>query len=156
PGRRPASPGITFGTGNAMPLIATPDFGASGGFFLFLAFVGFVVLVGALLLIVRGVRVLRNGSANGRTRGVILLLIGALLPLLVYSGPSGVFRLVYGSYPTGRYPNDAIRKGMSADEVMGAMGPPHKRTIENGESKWYYYVDSFGMSWFGVDFGPDD
>jgi outer membrane protein assembly factor BamE (lipoprotein component of BamABCDE complex) len=63
--------------------------------------------------------------------------------------------MLYGNYPLGSYPNSRIRIGMTADEVVATLGTPHQRRKRDEGVTWYYWIDSFGDSWFGVDFGPD-
>jgi hypothetical protein len=139
-----------------MTIFATPDFGASSviGFFLLIVWVivAWLVLVGVLF----GMRLLRSGSPKKKTFGGLLLLASGLIPLSSCLGPPYVIRLVYGNYPLGRYPNNKIGPGMSADKVVEILGTPHKRHKNHrGGETWYYWIDSFGAFWFAVDFEPD-
>jgi outer membrane protein assembly factor BamE (lipoprotein component of BamABCDE complex) len=70
-------------------------------------------------------------------------------------GPPLVVRLVYGNYPIERYPNGKITEGMTGDEVVATLGTPHERFKQHDGERWYYCVDSFGMSHFAVIIGPD-
>ncbi len=60
-----------------------------------------------------------------------------------------------GYYPIGSYPNNKIQAGMSGEEVVAILGNPHEHYLKNGGENWLYWIDSFGLGWFGVDFGPD-
>ena len=44
---------------------------------------------------------------------------------------------------------------MSGEEVVAILGNPHERYLKNGGENWLYWIDSFGLGWFGVDFGPN-
>jgi hypothetical protein len=136
-------------------IFATPDFGASAGLGCFLLVVWAFVLVLAMLGVAKGVRLLQTGSPRGRRYGVLLLLASGLVPLSCCVGPSHLVRLVYGNYPLGSYPNGKVQEGMTADEVVGTLGQPHERRKQGEGERWYYWMDSFSMRWFGVDFGPD-
>jgi outer membrane protein assembly factor BamE (lipoprotein component of BamABCDE complex) len=80
--------------------------------------------------------------------------VSGSIPLCCCLGPPHVIRLEYGNYPIGRFPND-IRPGMSAEEVVATLGTPHERHSRGDVDSWFYWIDSFGLGWFGVDFGPD-
>jgi outer membrane protein assembly factor BamE (lipoprotein component of BamABCDE complex) len=67
-------------------------------------------------------------------------------------GPSQVVRAIYGNYPLGYHPGGKIKEGMSVDQVVAILGTPHERHTQGDEEHWYYYIDSFGMTLFGVDF----
>jgi hypothetical protein len=44
---------------------------------------------------------------------------------------------------------------MSTDDVLSILGSPHERSKEGEDEHWYYWIDSFGLYYFGVHFGPD-
>jgi hypothetical protein len=134
-----------------MILFATPDFGASAGIGCFLLFVWAVVLVLVILGLIRGGKLLGSTSCTKRRYGIAFLLLSALLPLSCWLGPSVYVRLAYGNYPLGKNPGNKIEVGMTADEVLETLGTPHTRD----EDRWYYWIDSFGLNWFRVDFGQD-
>jgi hypothetical protein len=137
-------------------VFATPDFGASAAVGCFLLVVWACVLVFAGLGAVRGLMLLHPGSPpRGRRCGVILVLASGLLPLSCCLGPAQLVRLAYGNYPLGSYPNGKVQEGMTADEVVATLGSPHERHKQGEGERWYYWIDSFGMHWFGVEFGPD-
>jgi hypothetical protein len=135
-------------------LFATPDFGASGGIVCCLAVVWAFILVAVLLAIVKGVKLFNSDSRQARRFGVLLLLASGLVPLSCCFGPSQFVRLEYGNYPLGTYPTNKVQEGMTADEVVAALGTPHERHGDNKE-RWYYWIDSFSIRWFSVEFGPD-
>jgi hypothetical protein len=138
-----------------MMLFATPDSGATGIIMmLFLLVVFGTVVVLPLVGFFRGKRMLKSQSRKARRRGLLLMLASVLIPLSCCLGPSQVVRLVSGNYPIGHYPNN-ITRGMSADEVEATLGSPHQRWKRGNVDSWYYWIDSFGIYWFGVDFGPD-
>jgi hypothetical protein len=134
---------------------ATPDFGASAGIgcFVVLAWAFVLLLVG--VGVVWGLKLLDGGSPKGRRRGVLLLVVSGLVPLSCCLGPSQVVRLVYGNYPLGHYPNNKVQEGMTAEEVVAVLGPPHERWKKGDGETWCYWIDSFGAYWFAVDFGED-
>jgi hypothetical protein len=138
-----------------MVIFATPDFGTSSGIALVLLIVGAVVLTLVLVGILWGVKLLGNSSPRLRRRGALLLLVSGLVPTSCCVGPPQVVRLVYGNYPLWSYPNNKIGDGMTEEEVKAILGSPHERWKRNDEEGWYYWLDSFGIRYFGVDFGPD-
>jgi hypothetical protein len=138
-----------------MILVASPDFGASGGIFLFVLISGATVYVLVLVGIFRGITLLGSGSAKNRKNGLLLILASGLVSLFCCLGPSLMVRLVYGNFPIGSYPNNKIMQGMSMDEVKLILGNPHVQSNHGDEDRWIYYIDSFGMGWFGVNFGVD-
>jgi outer membrane protein assembly factor BamE (lipoprotein component of BamABCDE complex) len=44
---------------------------------------------------------------------------------------------------------------MTRDEVAAILGSPHERFKKDDAESWYYWIDSFGVSYFGVRFGPE-
>jgi hypothetical protein len=136
-------------------IFATPDFGASGAIVLALLVVSGVALAIVVVGISWGTRLLGSGSPKARKQGVILVLGSLLLPLSCCLLPPQAIYLMYGNYPLGSYPNNKIQKGMSAAEVKALLGRPHESFKQDQEEKWYYWIDSFGMHWFGVHFGHD-
>jgi hypothetical protein len=138
-----------------MAVLATPDFGASAKDACYLYLAWAVVLLLVAVGVLRGIRLARSGSPRARRYGVLLLLVSASVPLSGCLGPPLVVRLAYGNYPIGRYPNGKIKEGMTADEVVATLGTPHERYRQDDAERWYYWIDSFGLSWFGVAFGPD-
>jgi SmpA / OmlA family len=136
-------------------VLATPDFGASGGVALFVLVAWATIIPLVLLGIIRGMRLLGNESPKLRRRGYLLLVMGALIPLSCCLLPSQVVRLVYGNYPLGSYPDQRIHQGMSRIEVQAILGSPHERFRGEDEESWYYWIDSFGAHYFGVIFGPE-
>jgi hypothetical protein len=137
-------------------IFATPDFGASAGISCCVFFVWAVVLVGVSFGIGWGVRLLKNQSLKVRRAGLLLVVASGLVPFLCCFGPPQVIRLVYGNYPIGSYPSNKINEGISEDEVLEILGRPHER-IKRGDDgeRWYYWIDSFGISWVCVRFGPE-
>jgi hypothetical protein len=92
-----------------MVIFATPDFGASGIVALFWLIVGAAVLLLAALGITLGVKLLKSGASARRKVGVLLVLVSGLFPVFCFLAPPYIFRLEYGSYPIGSYPNNKIR-----------------------------------------------
>ena len=138
-----------------MITLATPDFGASAGIGLCPLFAWAVVLVFVGVGVFWGVRLVRGQSSKSRAFGVLLVVVSALIPFACCLGPPHVVRVVYGNYPLGSYPSGKIKEGMSADEVVAILGTPHERYKEGDGEHWYYWLDSFDMNYFGVQFGPD-
>jgi hypothetical protein len=68
------------------------------------------------------------------------------LAALVLGGwlvPSALFRLSYGHGPVGDAALRKVQAGMTADEVIAAVGPPHKKHREGERERWIYFKDSF-------------
>jgi hypothetical protein len=135
-------------------IFATPDFGAGGLVILVMAAAGFVVSVLSVLWILRGVALLRRGTARGRRRGSLLILAGVLLPVSCYFVPCAALHLTYGRGPLEQDPGSVI-VGMSAQDVRAALGPPHQVRAVDGEESWIYLRDTAGLGWFAVHFGAD-
>jgi hypothetical protein len=136
-------------------VFATPDFGSSGFLASCLLVSGAIVALLVLIGVLRGTRLLQSESAGRRRRGIILLVLCGIVPLFCCLGPSVAVRVTHGNFPLWRYPNGKIKEGMARDEVEAVLGRPHERfQSEDGEG-WYYWLDSFGMGYFGVRFGPD-
>jgi hypothetical protein len=136
-----------------MTIFATPDFGAAGAIALVLLVVWAVVLAFVVLGIRRRGQKFRSESPADHKCGLLLLLGCAVVPLLCWQGPPHAVRLAYGNYPLGRYPNRLIEEGTLSDEVRRILGGPHERVAgyEGTESR-YYWIDSFGARYFGVQF----
>ncbi len=143
--------------GLVMVIFATPDFGDERG-----ASIGSVwLLTWAAVLRVRlcgtssGKFILKSESLIVRRRGLILLLGSASAPLFCCLAPPCIVRIAYGNYPIFGRPDGKIKEGMSADEVVAALGTPHERYKEEDGEAWFYWIDSLGIDWFRVRFGPD-
>jgi hypothetical protein len=136
-------------------IFATPDFGASGAIVLCLLLAWAIVLVLVAVGIACGLRLLKNGSARARTWGGLLVLLSGLVPLSCCLLPPHAVRIAYGNYPLGSYPSNKIQEGMTKKEVLAILGPPHERFEEHDGESWYYWIDSFDISYFAVRFGPD-
>ena len=85
----------------------------------------------------------------------MIILASILAPVFCCVGPPHLFRLAYGSYPIGSYPNGKIKEGMSPAEVEAILGKPHDCTKFGKEERWLYWIDPYGIRWFGVHFGAD-
>jgi hypothetical protein len=141
--------------GVLMTLFASPDFGASGmiAFFVLCAWgiAWLLVLVG----VITGYRLLQRKSTRARSWAVVLLLLSASLPCCCCFGPDQIVRWKTGRYPLTGYPNGAIEKGMTQDEVLSKIGPPHTRQRVGDHESWYYMLDPYDMYYFGVIFSAD-
>jgi len=136
-----------------MLIFAQMDFGAAGYGVLLLLIAWVVVLAISVGGIVLGTRLLGRSSWK---LGWLLVLVSCFLPIFCYVAPPHLVRLAYGSYPLKSRPdNNKIEEGMSGDEVVAILGPPHERQSINGHENWYYWLDSFGMDSFCVTFGAD-
>jgi hypothetical protein len=139
-----------------MGIFATPDFGTSASLYGILVIVWAFVLLCVFVSFVSGIRLLKSGSPRRKRYGVFFLLLSAIVPSCCCLGPSQVIRLTYGNYPLGTYPNNKIKEGMTAEEVVAILGTPHERYKLDERESWYYWIDSFGIQWFAVNFGPDE
>jgi len=69
--------------------------------------------------------------------GLAALVLGAFVV------PPALFRLSYGRGPVDDAALRKVQAGMTADEVIAALGPPHKKHREGDRERWVYYKDSF-------------
>jgi hypothetical protein len=136
-------------------IFATPDFGASAAIASIVGLAWLVIIVCAIGGTAWGVRRLRSGEPKSRKSGTLLVVVSLLIPFLCCFGPSQAIRIIYGNYPLGSYPNNKIQEGMSQDEVVAILGTPHERHGRADGEGWYYWIDSLGILYFGVQFGPD-
>ena len=136
-------------------LFATPDFGAGATVSGLLCLAWAVVFVLIALGIGWGSKLLRSESPKARMSGLLIVLVSGMVPVSCCLGPPHAVRIVYGNYPLGSYPNGKIKEGMTKDEVAAILGSPHERFIRADEESWYYWLDSFGIGYFGVRFGPE-
>ena len=138
-----------------MTVFASPDFGA-GGFVCFLVLIAFAfVVVLAVLGIVWGTDSIRKATAKSRRGWFLVIVVSALLPVCCCLGPPLEVRLSRGSFPLWRYPNNKIKNDMTADEVTAILGTPHELMKRDDGDQWFYWLDSFGIGWFCVRFGPE-
>jgi hypothetical protein len=138
-----------------MVIFATPDFGAGASIACVWLLTWAVVLVFVSAGVVWGAALIKSESLIVRRRGLILLLGSASAPLFCCLAPPCIVRIGYGNYPIYRRPDGKIKEGMSADEVVAVLGTPHERVKEKDGESWYYWIDSLGIDWFRVSFGPD-
>jgi hypothetical protein len=136
-------------------LFATPDFGAGANAWGMLCLAWVVVFVLIALGIAWGTKLLRSESPKVRKYGLVFVLVSGIVPLCCCLLPPHVVRIMYGNYPLGSYPNNKIKEGMTRDEVEAILGSPHERHKRDDEESWYYWLDSFGIGYFGVRFGPE-
>ena len=138
-----------------MVIFATPDFGAGASMACFAVLAWAVVLLFVAAGVVCGARLLKSTSLIARRGGLALLLGSASVPFLCCLGPPCLIRIEYGNYPIGSRPDGKVKEGMTSDEVVAALGTPHERHKEDSGESWYYWLDSYGIGWFGIRFGPD-
>jgi hypothetical protein len=136
-------------------IFATPDFGASATLWFHLFIVWVIVLILVSIGIIRAIRLLRSESSRARRWGFSLLVVAGLIPFGCCMLPPHAVRITHGNYPLGTYPHGKIKSGMSVDEVVIALGSPHDVFKQGDEECWHYWIDSFGIQWFGVAFGPN-
>jgi hypothetical protein len=133
-------------------IFATPDFGASANFACVEIFIAVAVIIFAIWAFSKGASLLRRESLPKKKKyGVLLCLLSVLVPTTCWIGPSVLVRVFYGNYPLGSYPDNKITEGMTSDQVKAVLGTPHER---HGDS-WYYWIDSLGLYYFAVQFGPN-
>ncbi len=139
-----------------MTLFATPDFGAAGIIVIILLAFSLLAFVATVSGFVLGTKKLKSESKQTRKRGLLLLVLSASVPFCCCFGPQQCFRLAYGSYPLGAYPNNKITPGMTREEVTAVLGPAHNVLYPDSDREsWYYSLDSFTIGYFGVIFGAD-
>jgi hypothetical protein len=137
-----------------MTIFASPDFGASGGIFVFLIIAWGIVFALVSIGLYLGARFFRKESPKAKKLGVLITLVSGLTPFFCCMAPPLAVRIFYGNYPIGSS-HGKIDEGMSKDEVTAILGNPHERFKQDEQEKWFYWFDSFGIGWFGVDFGSD-
>jgi hypothetical protein len=136
-------------------LFATPDFGASGIIVLFLMIAWAILLVLVGVGIFAGTRLRRRESARAKAFGLLLIVASVSAPVFCFVAPPHLVRLFYGNYPLGHYPSGKVNEGMTMEEVQAILGTPHERVERGGGETFYYWIDSFDVFYFAVDFGPD-
>jgi hypothetical protein len=138
-----------------MIVFASPDWGGGAvlAVLVFIIFVAIILL--ALAGVVFGLKLYKSKSSMPRRVGTILVAFSVSFPVVCFLAPPYLVRFEYGNYPIGSYPRGKICEGMSQKEVETILGPPHQRCARGGREQWIYLIDSFGISWCGVDFGPD-
>jgi hypothetical protein len=87
--------------------------------------------------------------------GGLLIIISILFPIFCFVAPPHLIRLKYGNYPIGSYPTGKIHEGMTYNEVEAVLGTPHQCSKQDKRETWIFWIDSFGMYYCGIDFGPD-
>jgi hypothetical protein len=139
-----------------MIVFATPDWGGAYVAYFLLFVGGAVILLATLVGVVFGLKLLKKGpTARRRVWGRTLLLASLAFPVVCFLAPAQIFRIEYGSYPLEAYPGEKIKEGMTPEAVEAILGAPHKRSERGDYKEWFYYLDSFRMYYFGVNFGPD-
>jgi hypothetical protein len=136
-------------------LFATPDFGASGGILCLMLLGWALVLGGVAIGIAWGTKLLRARSLKANHYGILLVLASGLLPLSCCLLPPHAIRIIYGNYPLGRDRSNEIEQGMTREEVVAILGSPHERYESDDRENWYYWIDSFGIRYFAVQFRPE-
>ncbi len=136
-------------------VFATPDFGAGATIWGMVCLAWLVVLVLTVLGIAWGSRLLRSQSPKDRKYGLFFVVVSGMVPLCCYLLPPQIVRITYGNYPLGSNPSGKISEGMTRDEVSAILGNPHELFKTDDEESWYYWLDSFGIGYFGVRFGPE-
>jgi hypothetical protein len=80
---------------------------------------------------------------------VVVPFVSAVAALVVV--PQVGFRVAYGRGPLEANPASVV-EGMSPDEVIAILGPPHKREYEAGQAIWTYFQDSYTLDAIQVKF----
>ena len=139
-----------------MVVFGTPDFGATAFVILFWLVVWIIILSLSLVGAVCATVWLHKGTAKSKRYGLILILTCACVPLTCWLGPPHAVRLVFGNYPIGRYPSPSeITRGMTSEDVLTKLGKPHEYYKDAEGESWFYWLDSYGIMWFGVYFYAD-
>ncbi|VTU01201.1 ---NA--- : : SmpA_OmlA [Gemmataceae bacterium] len=96
----------------------------------------------------------KDSPATKTTRVVVMLLSG-LIPLSCCVAPPVYIRITRGNYPVGGVIYK-IREGMTKEQVLERLGPPHRRVDDDDvQPIWYYWNDSYALGYETVWFGPD-
>jgi hypothetical protein len=141
-----------------MPVFAMPGFGLEPfAYVLAIAFCAVVLL--AVAMYFRGVSLIGREKNPRPKLGTVLILVSVLLPIVAWSGPPHVLRVLSGHYAlteASRFKIEAGMTGMTFTEVTNALGEPHERFKESdGSERWYYYTDDFGVDGYGLEFSPN-
>jgi hypothetical protein len=135
-------------------MFASPDFGAAGAFAaVFLLAWGVVWALVAFGVYVASRQYARETSVGRRT-AIAILLVSVSLPCCCCFGPDQITRVTTGRYPLSG-PHDPIKIGMTRDEVLSNLGPPHFRNRRNGLEEWRYIADPFGVNFLDIEFDAD-
>ncbi|MCE9560601.1 MAG: outer membrane protein assembly factor BamE [Planctomycetes bacterium] len=124
----------------------------SAGCCLFVAW-GIVFFFSALLFKSSRQFVGKDKPAAKQAR-VALLVVSGLIPLSCCVLPPVAIRILYGNFPVGGVFHK-VHEGMTKDEVLATLGPPHSRYEDVDRPRWYYWSDSYGLNYESVWFGPD-
>ncbi|WP_439623229.1 outer membrane protein assembly factor BamE [Gemmata sp.] len=93
-----------------------------------------------------------DSPGRKKTRIAVLVLSG-LVPLTCCLAPPLCVRVTRGNFPTSA---SQIRPGMTKEQVLEQLGPPHSRVDDDDlQPRWYYWNDSYGLFYDSVWFGPD-
>ena len=83
-----------------------------------------------------------------------LPLVLTVLLLCMCLLPQGVFLASYGRLPL-YVSTSFLNEGMTKEEVLERLGPPHsKHDSPNGET-WYYWNDCLTVTGTGIKFTPE-
>lgn len=119
-----------------------------------------VLFVWAMVLCFAGIgflwscRFRDTDSPGWRNVRITVMVLSGLIPLSCCVLPPVWFRTQFGSFPTGNI-SSKVHKGMTKEEVLTVLGPPHRQYPDDEPQGWYYYNDSYGLSAESVWFGPD-
>ncbi len=85
----------------------------------------------------------------------MLLATCALIPFFCCLAPPCAIRIQYGNFPTGGYADMKVSEGMSKAQVLSILGTPHERFANDRAETWYYWADSFGVTFSRIYFDPE-
>jgi hypothetical protein len=86
---------------------------------------------------------------------LVLILVSLVLGCLL---PPVIFYLSYGRGPLDGAGWRKVKDGMTTDEVMAVIGPPHKKSRNEGQGggeKWIYFKDTFGWNFIELRFNKE-
>lgn len=88
-----------------------------------------------------------------RSKRSLVAFMLATVVLSVWFLPGLLIRVVYGDFPIGQPTKYRIVVGMTREEVLAVLGPPHERYSGTGaEETWCYRCYALNVSTYAIYF----
>jgi hypothetical protein len=137
-------------------VFALSQFG-SGGLPYFYLFVLMAIIYVSALVVSGGRKLRREGTSEARRVGLVLVVLGSLIPSAVCYPPVrfAIDRVNHGNSPFGDIDVEKVHEGMTQDEVGAALGYAQDQHGEGDREVWYYWTDWCGLNCVCVRFERD-